>query len=245
MGLRGGGERLVGFLADAGQLLHVDLYVLEIRDEITAGLTDAGAAWSWTLPGAPIKPRSLQLAIAGTIPVRQSSGTDANQTSLYRVLDDGAGALYVVSLTGNLVVGSVNYATGAVSLTKTTAGFVSSQGNWERVTPIGDPNINPSYVVYNGNSNRTTGLTLRGNFTDVETLQPPWAWWSSTTGAGAIAQYAGASGTSTMGTVALTNAKVAAEPASNFRMGSNSNMRMTTSFILKTLEKTFLWMKLA
>ena len=27
--------------------------------------------------------------------------------------------------------------------------------------------------------------------------------------------------------------------------GTNSNMRMTTSFILKTLEKTFLWMKLA
>ncbi len=27
--------------------------------------------------------------------------------------------------------------------------------------------------------------------------------------------------------------------------GISSNMRMTTSFILKTLEKTFLWMKLA
>ena len=27
--------------------------------------------------------------------------------------------------------------------------------------------------------------------------------------------------------------------------GTSSNMRMTTSFILKTLEKTFLWMKLA
>lgn len=220
-----------------GTVLTWTVTAAQQRDEITAGLTDAGAAWSWTLPGAPIKPRSLQLAIAGTIPVRQSSGTDANQTSLYRVLDDGAGALYVVSLTGNLVVGSVNYATGAVSLTKTTAGFVSSQGNWERVTPIGDPNINPSYVVYNGNSNRTTGLTLRGNFTDVETLQPPWAWWSSTTGAGAIAQYAGASGTSTTGTVALTEAKAAAELGSyptrwgpvyyswytvNFKMGTST-----------------------
>lgn len=198
-----------------GTVLTWTVTAAQQRDEITAGLTDVGAAWSWTLPGAPIKPRSLQLAIAGTIPVRQSSGTDANQTSLYRVLDDGAGALYVVTLPGNLVVGTVNYATGAVSLTKTTAGFVSSQGNWERVTPIGDPNINPSYVVYNGNSNRATGLALRGNFTDVETLQPPWAWWSSTTGAGAIAQYAGASGTSTTGTVALTTAKAAATGTTN------------------------------
>ena len=36
------------------------------------------------------------------------------------------------------------------------------------------------------------------------------------------------------------------EKISDYRnLMSLSNMRMTTSFILKTLEKTFLWMKLA
>ena len=35
------------------------------------------------------------------------------------------------------------------------------------------------------------------------------------------------------------------EKISDYGTGISSNMRMTTSFILKILEKTFLWMKLA
>lgn len=180
------------------------------HDETTSSLGDGGSAWTWTLPGAPIKPNSVQLAIAGTIPMRKSPGVDADETSLYRVLDNGSGSLYVVTLTGNLTVGTINYTTGSVALSKSVSGFVSSQGDWRTVQPVFAASIAglSSYVVFTGISNRTTSLTMKPNFIGVSSTQPSWAWWSSAASAGAIAQYAGSSSTSATGTVSLVTAKV-------------------------------------
>lgn len=177
--------------------------------ETTANLTDSGASWTWTLPGAPIKARSVRLAIAGTIPERVYPGTDTDTTALYQITDDGAGTLIVTHLTGQLQVGTINYTTGLVSLTKATGGYVSSQGNWDRKIPFGATYVDPTYITFTGNSNRTTGLTLRGDLTGVTSTQPAWAWWETVTGAGALAQYAGADGTAQSGTLTLSTAQVA------------------------------------
>lgn len=191
-------------LPAAGTTLQWTITAATQENRQVSSLTDSGSVWSWTLPGAPIKPRSVLLAVAAIIPNRVSSGVDENQTSLYRLQDDGGGAIYVTTITGNLMVGTINYTTGSISIAKSVAGFVSSQANYEKVTPIGDANINPSYIVYNGNSNRTTAITFQGNFNGVSSLQPGWAWWSSAAGAGAIAQYAGSSGTSQTGSITLS-----------------------------------------
>lgn len=174
------------------------------QQEATAGaLTDAGASWTWTLPGAPIKPRSVQLAIGTRYVDRKHPGVDELTDVTQRVLDDGNGVLYIMAVTGALTIGAVNYTTGAVTIQKTVSGFVSVQGNWETVYPIGDSNINPSYVVYTGQSNRTTGLTILPSRTS-SIVRPGWAWWGpGDDGAGVLAQYAGSSGTSQTGSVTL------------------------------------------
>ena len=182
------------------------------HEQSTPTLTDSGATWTWTLPGAPIKPRSVRLAVAGTIPQREYPGTDSDVTSLYQLTDNGTGGLLVTHLSGQLQVGTVNYSTGAVTLTKTSAGFVSSQGTWSNKTPFGQTYTDPTYITFTGNTSRTTGLTLRGDLTGVATVQPSWAWWESVTTEGAFAQYAGTDGSGASGTVALSTAEVAVTP---------------------------------
>lgn len=198
-----------------GTVLTYSITAATPHEESVTSLTDGGSAWTWTLPGAPIKARSVRLAVAGTIPVREYPGVDSNVTSLYQIQDDGAGQLFVTHMTGQLVVGSVNYTTGAASLTKTSSGYVSSQGTWEMVKPAGQTYLDPAYGTFLGNSNRTTGLTLQGTLTGVATVQPPWAWWEGVTSEGAFAQYAGTSGSTTGGTIALATAQVSGVTAYN------------------------------
>ncbi|MFM2053084.1 MAG: hypothetical protein RL456_1121 [Pseudomonadota bacterium] len=191
-----------------GTPLNYTITTATAHAESVAALTDNTATWTWTLPGGPIKPRSVRLAVAATIPTRQYPGSDVDVTSLYTLQDDGAGNLYVQHLTGTINVGTVNYTSGAVSITKANTGFVSSQGNWSKTVLTGDAGDGEVYIVFTGNSNRTTGFTIRGDFTGAQTTQPPWAWWTNYTNEGAFAQYAGTSGASTTGQVLLSTAYV-------------------------------------
>lgn len=174
------------------------------EERAATSLTDSGSSWTWTLPNAPIKARSLRLAVAGSIPERKYPGVDATVTALRQVQDDGAGNLFVTHMTGNLQVGSINYATGLVTLAKSSAGYVSSQGNWQSHVPYGGTANDPAYVVFTGATNRTTALTLHGDFAAVASTTASWAWWGAYAGEGAFAQYAGASGAVASGVVVMS-----------------------------------------
>lgn len=158
--------------------------------ETTAALTDGGTAWTWTLPGAPIKPRSVRLAVPTSIPERVYPGVDSTTIALREITDNGTGSLIVTHQAGTLTVGTINYTTGAVSIAKTTAGFVSLQGVWEQKTPtLFGGGTGPAYTTYIGAQARTTGLTILNSVADVATLTPPWAWWTGHTSEIAWAQY--------------------------------------------------------
>jgi hypothetical protein len=139
-----------------------------------ASLTDSGANWTGSLGGA-VAPGTVELSVVCEFAVRQYPGVDVAKQQLLRVADNGSGVLYVVNVGGNLSVGTVNYSTGAISLAKTTAGFVSVQSVWEGWSP------GAGYSVYGtkltGTESRTLPLSIV-NISPAALALPGWAWWT-------------------------------------------------------------------
>lgn len=153
--------------------------------------TDSGSTWSATL-GAGLRPHSVQIAVVGQRPLRQFPGIDATTPLALRVFDDGAGNLQLATPSGNLTVGSVNYSTGAIGLSKSLPTWQEVQPTYDDLTPFGTPGTDPAYVQYTGTEIRTVTLTvLNGGTVDV----PAWAWWSGGLTTAAQWQASGSDGT--------------------------------------------------
>jgi hypothetical protein len=151
--------------------------------------TDGGANWTFTLAGT-IKARSVELGVAVQHALREFPGVDAMPTRLLKVFDDGAGNLVVANVTGNLIVGAINYATGDCSLAKTVAGFKDVQNVWQNRTPLGGVTT----VLLVGTETRALPLTILNGPGAANPQMPPWAWWSGALTVAAEARYAGADG---------------------------------------------------
>jgi hypothetical protein len=177
-----------------------------------ATLTDSGSAWTTTLTGAPIKARSLRLAVITSRPVRRHPGDDVTTVELMQAHDDGVGNLYVTGASGNLVIGSVNYGSGAVSLAKITSGYTETQGVWERKIPFGGNISDPAYITHTGDAVRTLSLSVLATGASVTpTMEVPgWGWWGSGwAGAALRAQYGGSDAAAQAGTFQLAPLRVA------------------------------------
>lgn len=177
-----------------------------------SGMTDAGASWTIALPSAPVKAGSLELAVVTRRSVRRHPGEDADRVELMRLLDDGAGNVYVQTITGNLPVGTINYGTGLVTLPKTAAGYIERQGNWERRVPFGGNVTDPAYITYTGDSNRSVSLAFLGSAASLALADgmPSWAWWSTAWGSSvARARYGGSDGAPLTGTFLLSELSLA------------------------------------
>ena len=155
-----------------------------------ANFTDGGTHWTFSLAGT-VKAHSVELGVAVQHAVREFPGVDTMPTRLLKVFDDGAGNLVVANVTGNLVVGAINYATGACSLQKTVAGFRDVQNVWQNRTPLGGVQT----VLLIGTETRSLPLTILNGPGATNPAVPTWAWWSGALAVAAETRYAGADGT--------------------------------------------------
>lgn len=132
-------------------------------EHTVASFTDGGANWTATIP-TPIKAGSVELAInarySPPVPSAESafdlysSGVDrgAPVPVTVRVFDDGAGSLKIANISSNDTIGTIDYGTGAVAITKTFGGYRVDMPQSRRETvPLGIYSrvrvVNYGYVV--------------------------------------------------------------------------------------------------
>lgn len=162
----------------------------------TPTFTDAGAAWTFNLP-APIKPGSLRMAIYGSYLTREFPGTDVTKAYVIELWDQGLGALTVTNNTGMLVVGSVDFATGAVSINKSVAGYKSLQPTFATTEVLPAEGTTPAVTKtsQSGLEIRTLQLTLLNGVTNPSAFpQTNWAWWIGSVAGSAETIFTGTDG---------------------------------------------------
>lgn len=156
-------------------------------------MTDGGANWTFSLGGA-VKPGSVELAIVGQYSKPLSRGSVIVKESI-RIFDDGSGVLQIANRDSNLNVGTVNYTTGACSITKSNSGFKFAAGHWEWAVNSGGGggSIANFSQVEAGTSIYTGTLTfISGSSADTTA---PWGWWSGVQSNAVEWRYAGGSST--------------------------------------------------
>lgn len=168
-----------------------------------SAFVDGGATWTFTLTG-PIKPRSLELSVIGSYPLRQYPGTDQTVKACVRVFDDGAGHLVVANVSTNSTVGTVDYTTGACTLNKSTSGYKSEQAVFATVTTADQvPGSGGGLILYHDVTKTSqTGYELRSvtlSFLNGPSIgdtitNPAWTWWSGSQGVAAEVRYGGSDG---------------------------------------------------
>jgi hypothetical protein len=172
-------------LPAVGTVVTVSITESNAVDDEIAAFADGGSTWTTTL-ATPIRENSVQLAVAASLPVRVYPGVDETKEIIVRVFDDGAGLLKIANASGNLTVGTIDYVTGAVALSKSVGSYQSTQGVWAPQLMFGTA---PPKVVYKGESVRTLTLSLLNGPAGAPE-NPSWAWWAGDMGDAAFVRYA-------------------------------------------------------
>jgi hypothetical protein len=192
--------------------------------QTVSAFLDGGSNWTFNLT-TPIKLRSVELAVVVQYPMREYPGVDVTKTEILRVFDNGGGQLQVANITNNLTVGSINYTTGACTLTKSIGGYQSNQPVYVNRTPLGasDPS---SYIKLDGYEVRSITLSVLNGPGLFTLSSPSWAWWTGSIGGAARARFAGANGASAQSFGFTLNSIFLPEPdAESFNLGSDYYVR--------------------
>ena len=186
-------------LPDALTTLTVNVTPAAALGDAVANFSDGGSTWTANL-SAGLRPHSVQIAVVAQRPLRQFPGVDVVTTLALRVFDDGSGNLQTATPSGNLTVGSINYATGAIGLSKSLPTWQEVQPNYDDKTPFGTGGTDPAYVQYTGTEIRTVTLTLlNGGTVDA----PAWAWWSGSISGAAQWEASGSDGTGSSASLSM------------------------------------------
>jgi hypothetical protein len=159
-----------------------------------SGGTAPGAYWSFVL-AAPIKPGSIDAAVVMSHVMRSYPGVDDdNYDEWLRVADDGAGNLFIGNITGNYIVGQVDYVSGACTINKSLPNVLSVQPTF--ITTVLDASTIPyvTKISQTGTENRSVTATVINGTGGEPVASPTWNWWGQT-GAAAVVRYAGDDGT--------------------------------------------------
>lgn len=166
--------------------------------DVVAAFADGGANWTFSL-GGYVQAGTVELGVAAQHAVRNFPDYDVPTPKVVRVFDDGAGNLVVANINGNLVVGSVSYATGACTLAKSVSGYKDVQQRWQNITPI---DAAGDVWVPQDAETRTLTLTLLNGPTEALN-GPTWAWWTGQLAVAAQTRAAVSDGGSFVTTVTL------------------------------------------
>lgn len=128
----------------AGVLAQVDINAF----------TDSGSNYTATVTG-PVLAKSFAMAVRVRMPTRGYAGEETTPESGEAVRDDGAGNLTFV---GGQAAGTINYATGAITLVKSFTQTVRGQA-WEQVSVAGDGSEPRRWAVM-GFEDRTVTTTV-------------------------------------------------------------------------------------
>lgn len=170
-----------------------------VQDEdVVSSFTDGGADWTFSL-GGYVQAGTVEFGVAAQHVVRNFPDYDVPTPKVLRVFDDGAGHLVIANTDGNLVVGTVAYATGACTLSKSVAGYKNVQQRWQNITPI---TAGGDVWVPRDAETRTLTLTFL-NGPDEALNAPVWAWWSGQLAVAAQTRAAVSDGSSFVATVSL------------------------------------------
>lgn len=192
-----------------GTVVTADVVSSVLQDSDIASFTDGGSAWTKTVT-APVRAKSVEMSVVVQYPVREFPGIDVTRKTLLHVFDDGAGVLYTPNTTGNLAVGTVNSSTGALSINKSIAGYLSEQGVWGANATLGTSV--PPKIEYKGSASRTVTLTVLNGPGGDTVDSPAWAWFGGNQAVGAKLRYSGADGSSSTLTFAVDSLTLTAAP---------------------------------
>lgn len=153
--------------------------------------TDGGSNWTFSL-GGYVQATTVELAVAVQHVVRNFGNIDIVTPRVLKVFDDANGNLVVANITGNLIVGTINYTTGACTLVKSIAGFKDVQHRWQAYNPIDDGDPLPLWTQLSDET-RTVSLTfLNGYSAGLDA--PAWGWWTGNLTKAAQARFGAAEG---------------------------------------------------
>lgn len=184
-------------LPPVGTSITVDIVNAAPTSGAFASFTDGGSTWNFTLAGAT-QAKTVEMAIVVSHTVRSYPNSDTVTERVLRVFDDGVGNLQVANITGNLTVGTINYASGACTLSKSVGGFQDVQTSWvQRGFINGD--ISQVRWVSTGPYTASLNLTIR-NAPSGTVANPSWAWWGASFSVAAQVRRSGAVGVSFNGT---------------------------------------------
>lgn len=141
------------------------------------------------------KPWTYKFAVVIDLPVRTYPGDDVSTPTWVMIVDDGAGNLKALCANTSITVGTINYASGAFSVTKSIAGFVSQQAKFEKSTVFVESAGAPGSLLagHDVTQIKQTGFEQRIQTVNILEVASPapalpsWAWWTTT---GAVAAQA-------------------------------------------------------
>jgi hypothetical protein len=209
-----------------GTIFTVALTEAIPKDIVIPSYTDSGSNWSFSLGGV-VKPKTVDAAFIGSYSVREFPGIDFPQSRIIRFFDDGLGSLMIANVTGNKVVGSVNYTTGACTISKVQEGFKDIQSVWTKQY-IETAGMAPWVASYNlsGSETRTLTLTVLAGSGATEPVSPAWAWWSGAFGNAARVRFGGSDG-DTSNNLTFSPVTIGALSAKNFTFGGSRYVMIT------------------
>lgn len=194
--------------------------------------TGFGDSGDWTTSaGMSVIPKTFEMAVYMSFPVRRfpgTNGTDVIETHIRRLFDDGAGALVTANVYGNTAVGTIDYATGAITISKSVS-ITDVQPVWEPMNlgaSIGGFLVQ-TYVP-RGTENRMVGGDIL-NGTTVTASTPNWAWWSGGLSHGKM-RFGGIDGDSVTTEVPFDAIYTAGNPG-NFNIGSHRYITTSSNTI--------------
>lgn len=161
-------------LPAVGTAITVSTSLGVIVDHVVPNFLDGGANWTASL-GQALRPKTVDMAIIVTLPVRGFPGTDTQQNRVVRVFDDGLGQLQIANVSANLAVGTVDYSNGAITLFKNLAGLQDIQTVYKNTTPLGD---GPQIITADGTQTRVVAGQILNGAGAITTGDTIWKWWT-------------------------------------------------------------------
>ncbi|HEY0953976.1 MAG TPA: hypothetical protein VGE36_04415 [Roseateles sp.] len=186
------GEGLINFrpnqLPEKGTTITVAITEAVQRKESVTNFVDGGANWTFSLP-APLKAGTVELSVLGEYSNNGLFGWMGGSIKRrsYHLFDDGAGALRYANGGTNVAMGTVDYATGAVSIPKDWSDILVESQVFAAIGLGGGA----SSVRQSGYS--VLGVTLQiSNGPGSYTWEAPsWGWWGGAQSNAVEARYSG------------------------------------------------------